>query len=273
MFIFFIKITLLTYFLIFIVKSILFHLFNNFLFDKLSDIIRYNYKSIIKQNPYNEWILAKFNGYKERSKEDENRTNDEYYRYIIEQNENKNKSFINDNDINNSSNIFRKIINAVWEENTTSFSIMVRSTISLLYIKIMYQQSHLNELFFGLFLGITLQLADFIIHMFRYMKRWYFGDRNGLDIGTIIIRKNKLSSKFIYIAPFITIFLLNILKANIYTRIFGEWLMDLSYIYIYISQIMGYLLIQNCLRIIDYTRHSASILFLMLINIIILTII
>jgi hypothetical protein len=229
-------------------------MFNNYIYKKIAKYINQCCENWISEYPKDEWLLAKMSGYEERDT-DLPMLFFPAVRYIREDEEIEQENMT----------VFKRIINVVWEENTTSLSIVSRSIFLLLYIKTISMRGHINEMMVGLIFGIILQFIDIIKSMINYMRRWYFGDKTGMDIHKIIMRPNKYSVKFLSAIPFLIIFLLNILKANVYSRIIGEWMIDMSHIYLYFAQIAGYLIIQNIFRIIDYTRYSASILFLLII--------
>ena len=257
----FIKISFFAYFLIFVCRSLIKHVFDTYLKWMFAKYIDDQCKKWVQNSPKDEWILGNRRIFKER--ENILHENDDI-QYIVSDNDGDNDEDI---DVKNLS-ILKRILNSVTEENTTSFSITIRTLINLVFIKTMFGLGHINEVIVGVLIGMIAQIIHIGFGLGNYMKEWYFGSRKGLNIHEIIVKKNKIPAQILFIFPLAVIFLLNLIKANVYSRVLGEWVMDLSHLYLYIAQIFGFLITQNFVRIIDYTNHSASILFLVVIYIV-----
>lgn len=242
----FLKITFFTYFLIFVAKSICLHLFNNIIYPRISKYISNDSEKWVTYNKEDEWIFSA-RIYEEKEGIDNKDT-------VVTDldKDDKEIEFVS----------LKSIMNTVMQENTSSFSIMSRSVLLLIYIKIMVVNKHVPELLLGLSVGLIMQLMALSRGIFEYMQQWYFGQRSGMDLYNVIVNKDKIPTKIIGISPVITILLVNLMRANVYSRVIGEWIVDLNMFYLYLAQICGFYMIQNGIRIMDYTKYSASVLFL-----------
>ncbi len=248
MYLFFLKITLFTYFFIFVIKSLVYNIFTNILYLRICSAIEQQCKAHVEQVPCDEWINPD-RIYTVRIDTDngsEPATSTE-----LEETE-------EDHDINLS--IVQRMINAVFEENTTSFSILSRTVLLLMATKYFIGNGLSLEYFVGLSIGSLVHVAHLFYNMGDHMKKWYFGNREGLNVHDVVIQKDKLPPNLFYLFPIVPIIVLNVLKNNVYSRVLGEWIFDLNIFYLFVSQISGYLVIQNMLRIVDYSRNSASVL-------------
>jgi len=247
MYLIFLKITFFTYFVIFVLKSICLHIFNNLIYPHLNKYISNDSEKWVTHNKDDEWILGS-RVYDEKVESTDIISTD------LDKDDNKELEIVS----------FKSIINAVMEENTSSFSIMSRSVLLLIYTKMMIVNGHIPELLLGLSLGLIMQLLALSRGIGEYMQQWYFGQRTGMDLYSVIVNKDKISSRIVVVSPLITILLVNLMRANVYSRIIGEWVVDLNMIYLYLAQICGFYIIQNSIRMMDYTKYSASVLFLVL---------
>jgi len=238
--------------MVFILRSLSVNLFDKFLYYKLINLINRGCKNWIKEYPDDEWIIAS--------------TNSEHYNRRVTEYEKR----MNDIDLDRDDNVgtLYKVISSVWTDNSSSFTIMIKSIFLILYTKFMFSYGHFNEFIIGILIGSLYHFIDIFINIFKYMKGWYFGDKRELNITKILTRGNKLSVKWLLIVPWIIVLALHLLKANIYTRIIGEWVMDLSNIYLYIAQVTGFLICENIISILNYSKKSANILFILVIYLI-----
>lgn len=244
----FLKITFLTYFFIFVVRSLINNLFNSVLYQKMSMMIDNNTEEWVKENCEDEWIMGKLDPNVIMKIKDKDIENDM-------ENEDMELDFTS----------LQGIMRMVFNENSNSFSILTRSVIGLMFVKSMFYRGHLAEVLLGLTVGTFFHFGFLIVQLFKYLQGWYFGDKTGFKLEDGVLNKSIIPSKLVMFFPILPIFLLNIIRANVYSRVIGEWLVDVNMFYFYISQLFGYMLIQNMIRIVDYSRKSASVLIIFIV--------
>jgi len=233
---------------------------NNIMYLRTSKNIEDNCESWINKNTNDEWISASLNEKKYRQRKidslennkelcdeesDEEEDSDSDIDILLEEPEN----------ILNKSRLTR-LYDIIKSDNRTTFSTTYKSITLILYIKTMLGWGFYNELIVGIFLGIIAHFIDFISIFSQKLTSKYFDNKVKIDLESILSRKNKFRLKTMIIIPFAVLFLLTLLKANVYTRILGEWIMDLNQIYLYIGQILGLMMVQNGIDILAVSKEN-----------------
>lgn len=264
MYFFFIWIAVLTYIIVFMMRSLGGQIFDQFLRARLTRNINNDNKNWICNNPKDEWISAETDksSYAERTTEDI-KNND----FLCDDSENDSdvedlEILLADPETFITKARIEKVIKFVWAENASTFGISMRSIGLIVSIKFLLTLGCVNELLIGVFIGMIMHSIDLLIHISGHMKKWYFDNNQIINIDSILNRNNKVSQNTLIIFPTVILATLSFIRANMYTRILGEWVVDLRFTYMYISLIVGYLLIQNIINIISSCRKNPVIAFL-----------
>ena len=222
----------------------------------------------IKDNDQDEWILANTNeknypqrkidsldlnnelhDEKDEDDEDDDSDNDSDIDIILEEPEN----------VLNRSRLV-KLFDIVKSDNRTTFSTAYKSIMLIVYIKTMLGWGYLNELMVGLLLGFILHFSDFMTVFVQRLTGKYFDSKVEINIQDIMSRKNKFKLKTMIIIPLAVLFLLTLLKANVYTRVLGEWIMDLNQLFLVVGQIIGMMMVQNTIDILAVSKENPLML-------------
>lgn len=252
MYLIFGKIALITYFFIFILRSLSHHIFTNFLFKRLTRYINNICHERILNNSKDEWILVRTsNQYIERDKDN---IRGHYVNKIPDYDLLDDIEDMEENNID----IFKKIIRMVWRDNSSSMAIILQSIALIMCIKLFASKGHILEILFSIFAGSLIHFIYILFNFTRYIKSYYFDKTSNMVIEDINLI-NRFNIKLISVMPIFIILLVNMLKANMYHRIIGEWIVDLSNIYLYFGVMIGIYGIENIMRIINYSRRSINV--------------
>ena len=274
MYLIFIQLALLTYGVMFLLKSFSSEIFEQLLKARFLRYINKQYIQWVINTPTDEWISGDYNDkcYKERESE----SNDPQIEFEICINDSDSDSENEDKDLELlvgdpvtllTNDRFGRIISMVINENSSSFSTSIKNMCLILCVKGLVGWGCMYELLVGIFLGMMIHMIDLLCNMCIYMQQWYFDSNKTFDIGKIINRNNKLSPKMTLVTPFGLVLLTAALRANVYTRILGEWIMDLRLSYLYVCMLIGYAIVQNYVNILCLCRKNPMMAILSIIYI------
>ena len=159
-------------------------------------------------------------------------------------------------------NRLKNIFNLVWTDNMSTMQVTYKTIMLIVYVKIMVSMGHTNELLLGILLGGIYHLLDLLGRLFGKVQDKFFDKDGKVNVESILTNKDKMSYKSLLTLPLITMLGLTFTKANIYTRLLGEWVVDMSMIYIYIGQILGYTLVQTFFNLIKVAKTKPMIVLL-----------
>lgn len=270
MYFFVIKLALAIYVTMFILGSASKQIFDQILYKRLMRYIDNQYKNLINKNPNDEWI-AGINGLKKR-------------KYVKDTNPiitniktryNSDEEFSDDDMellVGEPENLLtfdriKKISTKVIDENKSTFYISMYNILLTMGFKILLNNGMFYELLVGLAIGLIIHMSDFIIQLFISLKKIYFDSKEQFIVEKIVNRDNKFTPRTKLIIPLVLDLIIAIVRANIYTRIIGEWFMDLSLTYLYFCIYIGYNIIENYINIIYASKENPLILILSLIYI------
>ena len=264
MYLLFIWISVLTYVIVFMIRSLGKQIFDQFFRARLTRNINHNYKNWVAENPDDEWISAQSDRslYNERKTSESTKNTNDPLCDESDNDDNDLEVLIADPETFITKDRLTKIINLVWKENASTFGISMRSIALIVVFKFMIVWGCFNELLVGIFIGMIMHSIDLLFHTSGYMKKWYFDNNQVMDIDSILNRNDKVSRNTIVIFPTAILALLSFIRANMYTRVLGEWVVDLRFTYMYISLVLGYLLIQNVINIVSSCRKNPVLAFL-----------
>lgn len=277
MYLIFVKLAFAVYLAMFVFQSLTTQVFEQLLKARSIRYINKQYIQWIINNPSDEWISASYSDkyYKERESEsddpkldfeictDESESDEE------EKNNEDIELLVGDPMTLVSNDRFSKIIKMVIDENTSTFSTSIKNMFLILAIRCLIGWNCVNEIFVGLFIGVLMHILDLLYHSIINMKQIYFNTNQTLKIDEILSRNNKLSPHMALLTPFLFVCLTTALRASIYTRILGEWVMDLRLVYLYLCIIIGYSLVQNYINILCSCRKNPTMGVLSLVYVII----
>ena len=276
MYLIFIQLALVTYGVMFLLKSFSSEIFEQLLKARFLRYINKQYIQWVINKPTDEWISGDYSDkcYKERESE----STDPQIEFEICINDSDSDSENEDKDLELlvgdpvtllTNDRFGRIISMVINENSSSFSTSIKNMCLILCIKGAVGWGCVNELLVGIFLGMMIHMIDLFCHTCAYIQQWYFNNDKIFEIDKIINRNNKLSPKMTFVTPLGLVLLTAALRANVYTRILGEWVMDLRLTYLYTCILIGYAIVQNYANILCSCRKNPMMAILSLIYILI----
>ena len=151
---------------------------------------------------------------------------------------------------------------------STPFSITVQNIFLLLSLKICYNWGFIHELLIGMIIGMTLHSSDLFINAVYYLKHWYLNSGANITVETIVNRNEKLTYKTLITVALFIIGIITTVKANVYSRVIGEWFIDLRMFPLFLTIILGYNTIQNYINIVYTCNDNPYILILSIIYVV-----
>lgn len=263
MYLLFIQLTLITYIILFIIQSISSNIFNKLIYLKLVKTIDDSYKNWISNNPNDEWISACAKGNVVRNNVtdvvDSDSSDDEIDKELQ----------LGDASTIVTSSRLKDIFSLVWGENASTFQVTYKTIMLIVYVKLMIAYGHFNELLIGILIGSMYHLMDLLMRMIGKVKNTFLDEGGVVSIEKILTNPSKVSYKTLLIIPIIPLVLIYMTKASFYSRILGEWVIDISMVYLYIGQILGFTVIQTFINLIKTAKTQPMIVLLTLVYILI----
>tara|TARA_Y100000780_G_C13613083_1_gene389338 strand:+ start:273 stop:1052 length:780 start_codon:yes stop_codon:yes gene_type:complete len=248
MYLTFLALTIYTYVFVFIIQSFSKYLFDLIINEKLTKYIDYLIETWIILNPNDKWIMV-------NNKDFETKTYEQMV-YVINEGEYEDVEYEDDSDR------LEVIINRMITENYSSFTLIL-ATVLLISLSKFYSSSNLyGELIVGLLSGLSMHLFHFIYYLLRYTKDLYFDGSLELDIRIVLTATDKIKKLYLGIIPFIYLFIISSIKMYSYSRVIGEWVIDLNFLYLYFSIILGFYIIQTGIDILNASKKNPSLIFL-----------
>jgi uncharacterized protein YybS (DUF2232 family) len=107
-----------------------------------------------------------------------------------------------------------------------------------------------------------MHFFHFIYYLIRYAKDLYFDGSLQLDISIVLTATNKIKHLYLLIIPIIYLFILSTIRSYSYSRVIGEWIVDVNSIYLYFSILLGFYMIQTGIDVINASKKNPSLIFL-----------
>lgn len=260
---YFLQLAFLIYFMIFVMRSLGTHLFDNYFYKQVCDWADNCCNQWVRTHHQDEWIRGTLDEkhYNERV---DGWDSNEFLEAKLDEDSDDDLEGLLVGDVSSLTDMTRLkgIARFLWNENCGTFSIISRFILSLTFMKLMYSWGFASEMVTGLILGALMHMGDMLIQLYHYMTQWYFDQTCRVDIPQKIMRSNKFAPLTIMITPAVTIFLLNLVKANSYSRVIGEWIIDMSMVMLYMCHIVGYMFIQTLIQLVYESKNRPSLLFL-----------
>jgi hypothetical protein len=268
----FVKLAIAIYVIMFLAQSVTKQIFDQLLKARILKYISDKYINMIVNNPEDEWISANYNEkcYKERSIETSEVQEDYDIQIMSDEEGDEDEDMdllVGAPETLLTKDRLGKILNTIVNDNSSTFVVSIKNIGIVVFIKGLISWGCFSELMMGVGIGVMIHIIDLLINMFFYTKLWYFDTSKNMELGKIINRNNKLSGKTTFVLPLVLAVMMGILRANVYTRVIGEWFMDLRLSYMYVCLLIGYLAIQNYINIIYSCKDNPLMLIMSLIYI------
>lgn len=263
MYLLFIQLTIITYIVLFVIQSISSNIFNKLIYLKLVKVIDDSYNNWISNNPNDEWITACTKGNVARTAKDINLDSDSSDDEVDKELQLGDASTIV------TKNRLKDIFSLVWSDNASTFQVTYKTIMLIVYVKLMITYGHFNELLIGILIGSVYHLMDLMMRMIGKVKSTFLDEEGVVNIEKILTNPSKVSYKTLLIIPILPLVLIYATKATVYTRILGEWVVDMSMVYLYIGQILGFTVIQTFINLIKTAKTQPMIVLLTLVYILV----
>lgn len=244
---FIIEIILITYLIVFVFRSLAKHWFEQYGNKYLSNIIDNFALSWVKVNPLDNWILVDQKNIREKN-------TDEFpgreLESEVDMEQNKNKT---------------TLLQKIWGDNSSVLEIMIYGIISIAYIKYMWGWGKLLELSFGIIVGASFHLLHLIRVLIAYGNSYILGKTVDIKIKEILEKNSKYHPYILSLMSLLCTGLVVTLKTTYYSRLIGEWFFDMSSLWFFFSQIIGYIIVLNFIKTINLSSDSPYIIVLMII--------
>ena len=246
------------------------YVFNKIMYLRTNKYINTSYKKWLENNPQDEWISVNMD-----NKSYKQRTSEGSYE-ITEDSDSDSDSEIEDDELDivleETENVinksrFSQIIKTMYSDNRTTFNTSYKSIMLIVYIKSMVGWGHVNELLVGMVIGLIVHFSDFTGKFSQKLTEKYFDNNVKIDMQEILSRNNKFKLKTLIMVPIVILFLFTLLKANVYTRVLGEWVMDLSQVFLYMGQILGIWTVQNTIDLIVLSKTNPLMILMFIVYI------
>ena len=261
MYLLFIQLALATYIILFILQSLSGSIFDKLMYSRFVKMIDDKYKAWVKANPEDEWISAKTTTAKKLNLIYQSDSDSDNY------SEEDKELILGDASTIITSNRLKDIFGIVWSDNASTFQVTYKTIMLIVYVKMMINWGHTNELIIGVLIGGLYHLLDLCLRISGKVQSKFFAKDGNVSIENILTNPDKISYKTLLLIPVFIIFGFTFTKANIYTRILGEWVMNMSTIYLYCGQILGYVLVQTFFNLIKTAKTNPMIVLLTLVYI------
>lgn len=253
----FIYLGFLIYCSVLLIKTLSSYVFNNLLFLVLYRNINKICSSHVSSNPENEWTLCKINSIERDCLID---TDKEYWELQIDDHDEDMATLLeNPENILNSFR-FNAMYDVLIENNKQIFIASYQSLIMILYIIYMFRFNTFSEFSLGFMCSLLIHFIDWIFNMMKLLQLRFFDRNIEFNTWSIITKPNKFSLRMMLIFPIITLGILTTIRANVYTRLYGEYMMDLRSEYLYLGQFIGLFVIQYMLNLCNYIYKNPMML-------------
>lgn len=263
----FVQIALATYIILFVLQSLSNHLFGQLFYLKFTKYICDKYKQWISTYPDDEWISAKVSNIVSDKKLILNKEINAYESDSDSDSDIDKELQLGDMNTIVRGNRIKNVLKSVVDDNSSSFTVAYKSIMLIVYIKLMVSMGHINELLVGILIGGIYHTCDLLLRLSGKVNEKFFDNEGKISIESILTNNKKISYKSLLTYPLATIFTLTLTKATVYTRVLGEWVMDMNSIYLYFGQILGFSLVQNLINLVSTTKTRPMLILLTLVYI------
>jgi hypothetical protein len=231
---------------VFVLKTGAQYVFDIILNKKISDFIDRNIVDWVETNPNDEWIL----GFQKRNFEEKN------YEMMV--------SNANYDEIKDDSDKIEEIFGMLLVDNYSTFTLIFAIVLLIILSKIFISFGLASELVLGLTSGFSIHALHFIYFISLFLKELYFDSSLKIDITKIIVANNKIPIKILAFIPIVFVSILSTIRMYSYSRIIGEWIVDINLFGYYGAILLGFYLIQTLIDILCASKKNPGILFLVL---------
>ncbi|MBA42786.1 MAG: hypothetical protein CMF62_02115 [Magnetococcales bacterium] len=249
MYLAFLALTIYTYLFTFIIQSFSKYVFDSILNKKISGYIDQTIKKWILLNPHDEWIDVNKSEFKIKTQSEMIYVETDY-------------KYSPEDDIYDDSDELEEIFNKMVIENYSSGSLVFVTVLMISLCKMFSGYGLFGELILGGLSGLIIHFLHFVYYLLLYSKNLYFNGKFNSDISKAITTTNKIKHKYLLLIPSVFITILSYVRMYNYSRVIGEWIVDINFIYLYVGILLGYYAIQTGIDIIQASKKTPALLFL-----------